>query len=62
MVALLISCGHQNAWDYGFSFFLTACESLVELQKQQMVTFAGAIGLVLGGEDARKALFSDARK
>lgn len=43
-IALLISLGHVNAWDYGYSFFLEAVKSLGTLHELAATVVACGIG------------------
>jgi len=49
-VAMLMNRGHQNVWDYSYSFFKNCLFELEKEQKVQIASMCAAIGLAFSGK------------
>jgi hypothetical protein len=65
-IARLISLGHVNVWEYGYSFFIAALEDAAEFQVELSKIFtqavAAGIGLSFASEKKQKEFLKDSEK
>ena len=54
LIALLVGEGHNQAWNYGYSFFKTALKSLQIKQLQAIQTLASGINQAFSDDGGKK--------
>ncbi len=55
--ANLVSCGHNNAHLYGYSFFKLACEQLIESKKKEVAALISGLAIALSNDEKLKKEF-----